>query len=463
VSALVSTETPSAGSDITYTLNGVNLGPSTLDYPVVVSTFPEGFEVASWDVPTMDCSVAPATGGPGVSQVLTCVGKEPTPYRDTLQPGITVPGTVTAHIPADTPGGSYTAESHAYSRNPVDACPAEDDPNGGTCESNYDNNRATVTVNVVETADTSLVKTLVGPNPLVAGAEVVYRLTASNAGPSTARDVTIADKVPPGLTYVSGTVVGGGGTCASPAEIDDQNVVRCQAGALADGGSAVVELTFKVDLHYRGNICNSGLVGSGALDPEATNNTGEYCGNVVAPPPTDVGVTVTPDKGQIVPGGSVGYTAVVRNNGPNPVTGTVVTFTVPPHLTGVKVVVTGHTGGSNPAPACTAKKNVYTCQIGDLWVDDTVTYRVTGTATGTGAEDLTLRAHVTHDDADTNPNNDNASAVVRVVPSGGGGGGGLPVTGTDATLPLLVAAAMVLAGAALVASRRRQQPRHARP
>jgi LPXTG-motif cell wall-anchored protein len=106
-----------------------------------------------------------------------------------------------------------------------------------------------------------------------------------------------------------------------------------------------------------------------------------------------------------------------------------------------------------------------------MFVGDTVTYRVAGTATSTVAEDLTLRVHVAHDDADTVPANNDASAVVRVVPTGGGGGGGgnggdgsggtLPRTGTDATLPLLAAALMVLFGAALAAPRRRHRPRHA--
>jgi uncharacterized repeat protein (TIGR01451 family) len=467
VTAAVTTTTPSAGSEITYTLTGVNLGPSTFDNPVVVSTFPPGFVVegdSDVNVPTMNCGISHTGSGASAVYTVTCIGLTETPYDDSFKPGITVPGTVTVHIPPDVPAGSYTATSHAYSRTPAE-CSDNPDETGadetGTCESNYANNYASVTVNVVETANTSLTKTLVRPNPLVAGQEVVYELTATNAGPSTAQDVTIADTVPDGLAYVSGTTADGS-ECASPSEIDKQNVVRCQAGAIPPGQSKTVQLTFKVDRAYRGQLCNTALVGSTALDPDADDNDTASCANTVAPPPTDVGVTLTPDKGSVKPGGPVGYTAVVRNNGPNRTTGTVVVFTIPPHIKDARIVVTGHTGTVAPAPACTVRGNVHTCEIGDMEVGDTVTYRVTGTATSTQAENLTLRAHVTHDDSDTAPGNDTATARVRVSPSGGGGGGGgLAFTGADPLLPLLVASVLLALGTVLTSIRQRRRPRHA--
>ncbi|MDR1427401.1 MAG: DUF11 domain-containing protein [Bifidobacteriaceae bacterium] len=520
VTASVTTDTPSAGSQITYTLTGVNLGPSAFDYPVVVSTFPPGFVVEAVNAPVMNCATTFTGTGLDAVYEVRCIGWAVTPIRDSFQPGITVPGTVTVSIPPDMPAGPYTASSYAYSRNPVE-CP---ETNAGTCESNYDNNRAAVTVNVVESADTSLTKTLVEPNPLVAGAQVVYELTAANAGPSTAQDVTIADTVPEGLTYVSGEVLGGD-ACPSPDEIDDRNIVKCEAGTIAPNETKTARLVFSVDLHYRGELCNSALVGSGALDLDADNNEDSACEQTVAPPPTDIGVTATPDAGTIVPGAALGYTAVVTNNGPSPTTGTAVTFTVPPGMSGVTVAVAGHTGTADPAATCVAQADVYTCEIGDMLVGDSVTYRVTGTATTTDPADLTLVAHVRHDDADTVPGNDTASAVVHVEPrntstpgggpstpgggastpggeastpgggpstpvggpsSPGGGpsspggrpgsgdptrsgddpgngkttkGASLPETGTDAVLPLAAAAVLLILGAAMRAASWRHRPR----
>ncbi|MDR3360892.1 MAG: DUF11 domain-containing protein, partial [Bifidobacteriaceae bacterium] len=325
-----------------------------------------------------------------------------------------------------------------------------------------------MTVSVVQQADTSLTKTLVEPNPLIAGAEVVYELTASNAGPSVATSVTIADRVPDGMTYVSGQIVGGE-ACPSPEVIDAENVVKCQAGSLRPGQSATARLVFKVGLHPEtAELCNTALVGSGALDPAADNNAASACAKVAPPEPTDVGVTVKADNPKVQPGGPVSYTAVVRNNGPNPVTGTVVTFHAPPQVKDVKIVVVDHTGGTAPAPVCAAAGEVYTCAIGDIWPGETVTYQVTGTAASAKAEDLTLEAVVSHDGSDTDPDNDSDSAKVHVEPgsdddggdggddgdgdggddddgdgdggSGGSGGGGrLPYTGADVAPQLALA------------------------
>jgi uncharacterized repeat protein (TIGR01451 family) len=443
VDAAVSTTTPSAGGRIVYTMSGVNLGPSALDNPVVVSTFPPGFQVVDVIEPVMNCVTTSVGSGLSAVYTVTCTGWKVTPIRDSFQPGITVPGSVVVDIPPSMPSGQYTATAQAYSKNTWQ-CP---DARAGTCESNYNNNDAAVTVAVTQTADTSITKTLRGPNPIVAGQTVTYELTAKNDGPSVAENVTIADTVPDGMTYVSGSVKDGE-ACPSPEQIDEQNIIKCPAGSIAPGDTKTVELVFLVDLHYKGEMCNSALIGSGALDPEAGNNTGSACALSIPSPPSDVAVSVTPDSANIEAGGRVGYSAVVVNNGPNPVTGAKVTFTIPPNLTDVTVVVSGKTGQVVPG-GCSLSGQTHTCQIGDLFVGDTVTYRITGTASRKGPFDLTLRAATAHDGADALPSNDSASAVIHVGP--------MPPTGFGPLGPLAAAVILVLVGFGLVRYRRGRQ------
>ncbi|MDR1442344.1 MAG: DUF11 domain-containing protein [Bifidobacteriaceae bacterium] len=454
VTAAVSTDTPSAGSEVTYTLNGVNLGPSTLDNPVVEATFPPGFQVLRVTEPYMNCSLSTTGSGATAVDSVRCVGWEATPIRDAFEPGITVPGTVTVLVPADTPAGQYTATARAFSREPVQ-CP---NPDAGTCESDYTNNTASVVVNVVQVADTSIVKRLVEPVPVVVGRQVVYELDATNAGPSVAHNVTISDTVPAGLTYVSGQLVGGD-ECALPERIDEHNVIRCRVGDLAPEATKTARLVFQVDPSFRGEMCNSALVGSAALDLNASDNTGLACSSTVVPE-ADVGVVVTASWPKVNVGSPAAFKATVTNHGPWATANAVVTFTIPAGLTAVAIDPVARSGPGALA-ACTAAGRVFTCPIGDLAISETVDYRITGIGSGAVGSSLLIRAVVTHSllDPETADDASEAKVVLAGKPgaSGGSGGDSLPLTGADLAWPVGIGVALVLLGAAALAWRGRRR------
>ncbi|MDR1798705.1 MAG: DUF11 domain-containing protein [Bifidobacteriaceae bacterium] len=409
VTASVDINTPAAGTDVKFTLTGVNLGPSTADHPVTDATFPKGFVIncpdgpanscAAVNIPTMDCSVAHTGTGLDVVYTVHCVGWPQTPYRDSFQPSLTTPGTVTVHVPDDIAAGTYTAASVTTTTTP---------------ESDYTTNAAQATVIVVTVANTTVVKTLVSPNPLVVGRPATYRLTATNAGPSVARDVIISDAVPDGTSFISAQVVGGG-SCPAPEVRDNIQVVNCSVGALDPGESASVEVVFDVPKDYTGELCNSALVGSGALDPASGDNETQACNQSQLPPKADVAVTVTPAKGSLRPGETATYQAVVQNNGPAATEGTVVKFTLPNGLSGAEVTLLGGSAGTAPAAACVAQGSEVTCDIGDLPVGATVRYQITGRATGGAGTRLVVQASVTHYDIDTNPANDTAAGEIDLV------------------------------------------------
>ncbi|MCL2465493.1 MAG: DUF11 domain-containing protein, partial [Micrococcales bacterium] len=275
VSASVSTLTPAAGQAITFTGFAVNNGPSPAVNTTGTTVFPAGFVPVSYDVPYNTCTWSPAapkdpTAEPwrDIAYTLTCVPQAPPGVDQVWEPGGAATNVVVMYIPRDTPAGSYTGRSTISSDTP---------------EVTLDNNVTTLHLTVDHVADTSVVKTLAGPDPMRAGGPATYRLTVTNHGPSVADNVIVSDTVPSGMTYRSATITGGG-ACPPPTSDptdrgDSETTLRCPVGTLAVGRSVTVTVTFGVDENQAGHrICNTAIVGSGALDPDATNNESQACG-----------------------------------------------------------------------------------------------------------------------------------------------------------------------------------------
>src|SRR5262249_6265347 len=142
-------------------------------------------------------------------------------------------------------------------------------------------------------SDTHIVKTLVAPNPIETGQPVTYRLTATNDGPSIAPDVVISDTVPDGLTFHSAALESGE-ACQVPDLHDQQPTVRGPVGTLTPGAWASGLVVSDAPLDFRGELCNSALVGSGSLDPDSTDNEQQVCGDVVVMQPAPPGGAPSP-------------------------------------------------------------------------------------------------------------------------------------------------------------------------
>ena len=98
----------------------------------------------------------------------------------------------------------------------------------GVIDSDATNNSATTSVPLTPAADLQIVKN--GPAIAVAGTNVVYTTVITNAGPSNAVSVTVADLTPPGLTFVSNS-----GACAT--------AFPCALGTLASGAVQTITTT----------------------------------------------------------------------------------------------------------------------------------------------------------------------------------------------------------------------------
>ena len=157
----------------------------------------------------------------------------------------------------------------------------------------------------INSADLSLTKTVDIPTPDV-GTDVVFTITVSNAGPSTATGVVVTDQLPSGYTYVTDDSGGAYNPVTGVWSV----------GTLAVGASRALNITATVK--DTGNYINRAEVtAANESDPNSNNN---FDGIIAAPP----GITVTINQIKTVcntPGATSdkAYVTVIDQRG-NPVT-----------------------------------------------------------------------------------------------------------------------------------------------
>lgn len=109
-------------------------------------------------------------------------------------------------------------------------------------------------------SDLSLAMTASDPAPK-AGDDVAYTIDVGNAGPTTAKAVTVTDTVPAEMQFVS----------ASPGCVESSGVVTCDLGNVQVGATPQVTITLKACTGT--TIVNTAGVDSVWVDPNAANNS----------------------------------------------------------------------------------------------------------------------------------------------------------------------------------------------
>ena len=203
-----------AGEGVTYTLTVVNNGPSLATDVTVTDTLPAGIVPAAATTSTGTCTVS--------GQDVAC-------DLGDLEPAATVTVTVTA--------GSSPAAATGPRDNTAQVATTTVDPNPA-------NNSDTATIDITARADLRITKTA-GTDSVVPGQRVTWNIVFSNDGPSTARNVTVTDRVPDGVSAI--TAVHG---TATPCAITGQ-LVTCDLGDRLPG-QRVVTITGAARLGLRG-------------------------------------------------------------------------------------------------------------------------------------------------------------------------------------------------------------------
>ena len=151
-------------------------------------------------------------------------------------------------------------------------------------------------------------KVVVG-SPVVAGEVAEWDVTVSNAGPSTAKAVTITDLLDARLSFVS---TGSDGRC-----VIDGQLVSCPVGDIVPGASVTVRVRTLVgsDAAAGSVIANQAGVDTSTPDPDPS--CGGCGATVEVSASADLETTKTLLTNPIVAGGLVRWQISVTNNGPS--------------------------------------------------------------------------------------------------------------------------------------------------
>jgi uncharacterized repeat protein (TIGR01451 family) len=143
-----------------------------------------------------------------------------------------------------------------------------------TLDVNSDNNKVTlVTTAASPTAD--LILNLAGsPNPVVAGSNLTYAVTVSNAGPATATAFSIRDAIPTGASFVS----------ASSGGVYNGGVVTFDGLSLGSGAQLTVGFTVTASaVGTLSDTATCSMSVTNVVDPLKGNNTMTVKTTVLAP------------------------------------------------------------------------------------------------------------------------------------------------------------------------------------
>ena len=344
-----------ADGTVNYSILATNFGPSTASNVVVSDSLPAGTTLVN------------ASGNYSVNNgVITWPAGN-------LPGGAATNFTVTLTAPA-----SGTLTNIAASR------AGTADPNPGNNDGSSPNS-AVITL-VTPVADLSLGKSAAAS--ALATSNLVYTISVTNFGPSTASSVTVTDAIPNGASYVRAS---GGG-------VNNSGVVIWNLGDLANG--VVSNVTLTVTAPASGSLTNIATVGSPTSDPSLTNNV---------TPPVITAVTSLADlqitktaPASVLAMSNLTYAIAVTNFGPSSASSVVVTDSLP---TGVTFVNASGNGANN--------SGVVSWNLGSLAAGQSSNLTVTVTASASGG--LTNVATVGSPTSDPNPTNNTTPPVITSV------------------------------------------------
>ncbi|MDO9404672.1 MAG: CARDB domain-containing protein, partial [Polaromonas sp.] len=328
---------PTAGTIVTATLTFSNTGPST--------------------AANVTGTAVLGTAGGTISTTPFAIGN--------LTPGQSVTRTVTFTVPTTDVSGTSTVTTT-------------------TADNDLTNNTATaLSSGITSSADLTVSKTASTPNGTGAGSTMSFVIVISNAGPSTAANVTLTDVVPTGLTVVSAA---GNGLAATTSG----QTVQGTAATLASGASATVTVVVSLTNTGSGTLSFSNVATGTSTTPDPTpgNNTGTS--TVTIDPRADLSVTIDVPPGAVA-GTIVTATITFNNNGPSTAINT----------TGTAVLgTTGGTISTTPFP------------IGTLTPGQSTTRTVTFTVPST---EVSATSTVTATTVDPTPSNNTGTDTTGVV------------------------------------------------
>jgi uncharacterized repeat protein (TIGR01451 family) len=259
------------------------------------------------------------------------------------------------------------------------------------------NDVGTDSTTVIAVSDLAVTKT--GPAEAVAGTDVSYEITVTNAGPSDALGIGVTDSAPAPLTAMSWTCTATAGS-------------SCPAGGsgapdffatVRVGGELTVTLTGTIDPGFIGQMTNSVVLTPepGATDPTPGDHSDAVETEVRAE--ADVAATKTTLTAPVVAGQPIAYRIDIVNDGPSDAPDVAIADTLPALLTGASWTCTGTSGAGCPPSGTGAPAFDASLPAGSA-IEIRIDGAVPATATGTAINTVTATVQAPVTDPDTRNN-----------------------------------------------------------
>jgi uncharacterized repeat protein (TIGR01451 family) len=373
--------TYSPGTNVVYTVVFTNAGPGPVTGATISDPLPSGISSSSWTaVAAGGATGFSASGNGAINQVVN------------MPSGSSITFTVTMAVPAGRTGDLVNTAT-------ITAPAGVTDPTPG-------NNSATDTDTQSSNADLSVTKTD-GVTTYLAGGSVTYTIIVTNAGPSNVTGATVSDPLPAGITTTSWTSTTTGGATATASG----------SGAISDtvnmpaGSTITYVVVTSIPGGKSGDLVNTVTVTppNGVSDPTPGNNSATDTDTQVT---ADLSVTKTDGVTTYSAGGTVTYTIVVSNAGPNTVLGASVSDPVPAGVTTTwTAVATGGAMGFSSSGSGAINDSV------NMPSGSTITYTVIATIAGNKTGNLVNTVTVTPPSGVLDPTPGNNSATDTDTPT----------------------------------------------
>jgi uncharacterized repeat protein (TIGR01451 family)/fimbrial isopeptide formation D2 family protein len=255
-------------------------------------------------------------------------------------------------------------------------------------------------------ADVRIAKDFAGPAvPGVPGRTVDFDLVVTNDGPSDARDVTVKDELPAGLSFDA--FLTGGAECTT-ATAAGKETITCAAGTLAPNGTRTYTVRARIDSGWTTAITNVTTATTSTQDPTPANNTDDAVKTMGVE--ADLVVDKSAPTLPVPQGVEFDYAVTVTNQGASDAVDVGLHDDMPE---GVSLVRATSDHGTC-APGTGADKDDVDCALGTLKPGQvaTITIRAKGVEAGT----FTNVAKASTSSVQTSTSNDEDDAEVTVPP-----------------------------------------------
>jgi uncharacterized repeat protein (TIGR01451 family)/fimbrial isopeptide formation D2 family protein len=259
--------------------------------------------------------------------------------------------------------------------------------------------KAEGTITLTTSADLEAFKSVVSTGGAVPGKQLTYEIGATNNGPSVADAVSLTDKLPATVEYVSAEAKALGTKCSQSA-----GTVTCEAPELEPKQSVSFLVTVSILPSATGSLSNTVHVTSTTPDPKPENN--EKTVTTPLEPQVDLGIEKTAPAA-VVTGDDLTWTLNVKNHGVSDAAGVTVSDPLP--------AGSAYLNSTSTLGSC-EDKTEFTCKIPMLAVGESAQIKITAEITA-GPGTIKNTATVAGKQTDPEPGNNKSTATTTVTPA----------------------------------------------